>query len=224
VQNWVELKVWSRIGVHFFKPAADVEAGVARTWHAGEDGAWLVELRIAALDAFSDVVFVGLGVDPRDVQAQLDHEGRPLAARAFIERRERLWRVELHGGGSTVARSRAAFSGGGAAPFDLTERVGFAGALLEVTPAAGLSRGGRRRACGWSSAPKRWAPTSGNACTVAWGSRRSSTEYGTPTRASTETAPSTIRTARCIPGQPSARRKVGAVATLTLHMTSSRSV
>jgi len=137
--------VWSRIGVHFFKPAADLEVGATRTWPLDAGNSWLLEVRIAALDVFSDLVFVRLGVDPLDVEAQLDHAGLPLAARAFLERRARRWRLELHGGGSTVVQSRVSFPSGAKAPFDLTERVGFAGALLEVTPAKGLSVAGYGR-------------------------------------------------------------------------------
>lgn len=136
---------WSRIGVHFLKPAADVEVGAARSWPAGEGGSWRLELRMAALDVFSDAIFVGLGVDPRDVEAHVDHAAPPFAARVFVERRGRLWRFEAHGGATPRARSRVTFPGGGAPPFDLTERVAFAGALAEVAPAPGLSAAGYAR-------------------------------------------------------------------------------
>jgi hypothetical protein len=145
--------VWSRIGVHFHKPAADLEAGLTRSWPAADGEGWRLELRAAALDVFSDVIFVGLGVDPQDVEAHIDHHGPPLAARAFVERRAHRWRVEAHGGISTAARSRVTFPDGSAPPFDLTEQVGFAGALVEVAPALGLTVAGYARSA-WAEAQR----------------------------------------------------------------------
>lgn len=129
---------WSRIGMHFFKPAADVEVGATRSWPAGETGLWRLELRAAALDAFSDLVFVRLGVDPRDAEAHVDHTSPPVAARALLERRGARWRVEAQGGVTPTLRRHVTFPATGAEPFDLSERVWFAGTLVEAKPGVRL--------------------------------------------------------------------------------------
>lgn len=139
--------LWSRLGVHFFKPAADVEVGARRAWGGEDGGGWRLDLRLAALDAFSDAIFVGLGVDEDAVETHVDHEGVPgvpLAARASVERRGRRWRLEVVGGATTVRRARVTFPGTGEAePFDLAEEVGFVGGLVELAPAPDV------RVAGW---------------------------------------------------------------------------
>ena len=72
------------LGVHFFKPSADVEVALARSWRDGEDRSWTLEVRLAALDAFSDAIFQGLGVRADDVDAHYDYAGAPLAARTTL--------------------------------------------------------------------------------------------------------------------------------------------
>ncbi|MDE2796814.1 MAG: hypothetical protein OXL34_18510, partial [Gemmatimonadota bacterium] len=61
------------IGVHFFKPSADVEVALARSWRDGEDRSWTLEVRLAALDAFNEVIFQGLGVRADEVDAHYDY-------------------------------------------------------------------------------------------------------------------------------------------------------
>ena len=63
------------IGVHFFKPSADVEVALARSWRDGEDRSWTLEVRLAALDAFNETIFQGLGVRADEVDAHYDYAG-----------------------------------------------------------------------------------------------------------------------------------------------------
>jgi len=69
------------LGVHFFKPSADVELALARSWRDREDRSWTLEVRLAALDAFNEAIFQGLGVRADDVYAHYDYARAPLAAR-----------------------------------------------------------------------------------------------------------------------------------------------
>lgn len=150
----------SRVGVHFFKPEADVEVEVTRAWgarHGGVSSRWRATARVAALDVFNDVVFVSLGVDPDEVEAHLDHEGVPLAGRLRLEGRGTWWRFEAHAAATTERRARVTFpgagegargegdAGGDGEPFELEERVAFAGALLELRPLPDLSMAGHAR-------------------------------------------------------------------------------
>jgi hypothetical protein len=137
----------AHVGVHFSKPAADVELTVARSWggREGEVGQgdagrarWRLELGVAALDAFSDLVFQGLGVDDEEVEARLDYRTMPLAARAMVRRASPRWRAELHAGATTLHEARVTVPDGARPPFTQRERVGFAGALVDVTLAPGL--------------------------------------------------------------------------------------
>ena len=66
------------IGVHFFKPSADVEVALARSWRDGEDRSWTLEVRLAALDAFNETIFQGLGVRADEVDAHYDYAGAAL--------------------------------------------------------------------------------------------------------------------------------------------------
>ncbi len=122
------------IGVHFFKPSADVEVTLARSWRDGEDRSWGLEVRLAALDAFNEAIFQGLGVRADDVDAHYDYAGAPLAARTTLSAAASRWRAELHAGSSRRSEVRVTFPATGLAPFTQLERVAFLGALLQVTP------------------------------------------------------------------------------------------
>ncbi len=122
------------LGVHFFKPSADVEVALARSWRDGEDRNWTLEVRLAALDAFSDAIFQGLGVRADDVDAHYDYAGAPLAARTTLKAAASRWRAELHAGSSRRSEVRVTFPATGPAPFTQLEQVAFLGALLQVTP------------------------------------------------------------------------------------------
>ncbi len=122
------------IGVHFFKPSADVEVALARSWRDGEDRSWGLEVRLAALDAFNEAIFQGLGVRADDVDAHYDYTGAPLAARTTLRAAASRWRAELHAGSSRRSEVRVTFPATGQAPFTQLERVAFLGALLQVTP------------------------------------------------------------------------------------------
>ncbi|MDE0649669.1 MAG: hypothetical protein OXI12_04925, partial [Gammaproteobacteria bacterium] len=73
------------LGVHFFKPSADVEVALARSWRDREHRSWTLEVRLAALDAFNEAIFQGLGVRAEDVHAHYDYAGAPLAARTTLK-------------------------------------------------------------------------------------------------------------------------------------------
>ena len=146
------------IGVHFFKPSADVEVALARSWRDREDRSWTLEVRLAALDAFNEAIFQGLGVRADEVDAHYDYAGAPLAARTTLRAAASRWRAELHAGSSRRSEVRVTFPATGLAPFTQLEQVAFLGALLQVAPlervtlactAAGRGRtpsGGRPRA------------------------------------------------------------------------------
>ena len=122
------------LGVHFFKPSADVEVALARAWRDAEDRTWSLEVRLAALDAFSEAIFQGLGVRADDVDAHYDYAGAPLAARTTLKAAASRWRAELHAGSSRRSEMRVTFPASGRAPFTQLEQVAFVGALLQVTP------------------------------------------------------------------------------------------
>ena len=122
------------IGVHFFKPSADVEFALARSWRDSEDRSWTLEVRLAALDAFNEAIFQGLGVRADDVDAHYDYAGAPLAARTTLRATASRWRAELHAGSSRRSEVQVTFPATGLAPFTQLEKVAFLGALLQVTP------------------------------------------------------------------------------------------
>ncbi|MDE2982460.1 MAG: hypothetical protein OXU74_14810 [Gemmatimonadota bacterium] len=122
------------IGVHFFKPSADVEVALARSWRDREDRSWTMEVRLAALDAFNEAIFQGLGVRADDVDAHYDYAGAPLAARTTLRAAASGWRAELHAGSSRRSEVQVTFPATGLAPFTQFERVAFLGALFQVTP------------------------------------------------------------------------------------------
>ena len=88
------------LGVHFFKPSADVEVALARSWRDREERSWTLEVRLAALDAFNEAIFQGLGVRADEVDAHYDYAGAPLAARTTLRAAASRWRAELHAGSS----------------------------------------------------------------------------------------------------------------------------
>ena len=91
-------------------------------------------MRLAALDAFNEVIFQGLGVRADDVDAHYDYAGAPLAARTTLRAAASRWRAELHAGSSRRSEVRVTFPATGRAPFTQLEQVAFVGTLLQVTP------------------------------------------------------------------------------------------
>ena len=122
------------LGVHFFKPSADVEVALARSWRDREDRSWALEVRLAALDAFNEAIFQGLGVRADDVDAHYDYAGAPLAARTTLRAAASGWRAELHAGSSRRSEVQVTFPATGRAPFTQLEQVAFLGALFQVAP------------------------------------------------------------------------------------------
>ncbi len=125
-------------GVHFFKPSADVELAVRRSWRGAAGEAVTVDLRVTALDAFSNTIFNALGVPAGQTPAHFSYDRRPIAARLAGEVARRRWRLELEGGVSTRSTVAVTFPSSGDPPYDLTERVGFAGLLAEARLTSGL--------------------------------------------------------------------------------------
>ncbi|MYA63662.1 MAG: hypothetical protein F4139_01885 [Gemmatimonadetes bacterium] len=147
------------IGVHFFKPSADVEVALARSWRDGADRSWALEVRLAALDTFNEVIFQGLGVRADEVDAHYDYAGVPLAARTTLRAAASRWRAELHAGSSRRSEVQVTFPATDLAPFTQSEQVRFLGTLLQVTP---LDRVTLALHGTWARADtERWAPASG---------------------------------------------------------------
>jgi len=126
------------LGIHSFKPSADVEVGVSRRWTTEDGGGWALDLGVAALDAFNDVIFESIGVDPLDADAYFDYRSAPLATRASLLRTSRRWLVELQAGSSKDAAVDVAFPSPGEGPFAQHERVWYVGALGQVAVRDGL--------------------------------------------------------------------------------------
>jgi hypothetical protein len=120
------------LGLHYFKSSADVELLAGREW-AGPDGArGRVNVRVAALDAFNELIFHALGVDPEDVDAHFDYEVLPFALRADGAWTSGSLRLEVRGGASRRSRVRVSFPARADAPYELSERVAFLGAAVEA--------------------------------------------------------------------------------------------
>ncbi len=115
------------LGMHFFKSSADLELGARRG---------VVELRVAFLDLFNDLIFSGLGVAAEEAPAHFDYASPPLAARLAIRTRARPWRWELQAGGSTRSRVDVSFPATGDPSYSLTEQMRFAGGLVEFHSSA----------------------------------------------------------------------------------------
>ncbi len=119
------------VGMHFFKASADVELGLGRAWRA-QGGAWSAEVTFALLDAFNNVIFNALGVDPDDTPAHFDYRTLPVAARASVAYTASALHVELHAGSSNRSRVYVTFPATADPAYTLQERVSFAGALVDV--------------------------------------------------------------------------------------------
>jgi hypothetical protein len=124
--------VGATIGLHFFKASADVELVAGRAWLGPEGTRGRVELRVAALDAFNDLVFQGLGVAPEDAEAHFDYRVRPFAVRGDGVWNAGPMRFEVRAGVSRGSRVRVTFPATGDPPYELSERVAFVGGLLEA--------------------------------------------------------------------------------------------
>lgn len=120
------------LGMHFFKSSADVEFALARRWGAEGDPRWTVDLRVALLDAFNNLIFNALGVEPEETPAHFDYTAVPLATSLTIGWASGSRRLELHGGLSTRSGVVVSFPASGEPPYALSEQVCFAGALAEA--------------------------------------------------------------------------------------------
>jgi hypothetical protein len=127
------------LGIHFFKPSADLEVVAGRRWGTAGESFQEVEIRVTALDAFSNMIFKGLGVAEEEVEAHFDYATPAVATRFAFRRRSALGLLEVHGGVSNRSRVRVTFPASGEVPYTLFERVGFAGVLAEVTPTPSLA-------------------------------------------------------------------------------------
>ena len=127
-------EVGAALGLHFFKSSADVELVAGRAWAGPEGGRGRLNVRVVALDAFNDLIFQGLGVDPEDAEAHFDYLNVPLAVRVDAEWRAGLFRFEALGGASRRSGVRVTFPATGDRPYDLFERVTFAAGVVEAHP------------------------------------------------------------------------------------------
>lgn len=125
--------VFTSLGVHFFKPSSDVELGARGAFAVGRDSV-AVRVRVAALDAFNDLIFNTLGVGAEETEAHFDYTTHPFAARTTIGWSGPWGHAELAAGASTRSRVRVTFPAAGDTGFTLAEQMGFAGALVEVRP------------------------------------------------------------------------------------------
>ena len=129
----------SSIGMHFFKSSADVEVGVTRNWNQNGRRLWTADLRVAMLDAFNNVIFNALGVQPEETPAHFNYETLPFATRLSVVWSPSCCRVEMRGGLSNRSEVLVSFPASGDPSFALTERVSFAGALAEVAVSQRIS-------------------------------------------------------------------------------------
>jgi hypothetical protein len=120
------------MGIHFFKPSADLEVGVDREWRTSERSAITADLRVALLDVFNNAIFKGLGVDPELVDAHLEYTTVPLATRLVIEWSLPMARFEVEGGLTTRSHLAVTFPATGDPSYSQAEQVGFVGGLAEV--------------------------------------------------------------------------------------------
>lgn len=121
------------IGMHFFKASADVEVALGRRW-AGQRGVLSLDTRFAFLDAFSNVIFDALGVEPEETPAHFTYAVLPVAARITATWSAPETRVELHAGTSNRGAVEVSFPASGDPSYRQEEQVGFAGALAEWAP------------------------------------------------------------------------------------------
>jgi hypothetical protein len=120
------------LGLHFFKPSADVELLLRRRWGEEEIARGWIDVRFAVLDAFNDVVFQALGVSPEAADAHFDYLIQPVALRADGSWKVGIVRLEIRSGVSRRSTVRVTFPAAGDPPYELGERVAFAGGVVEL--------------------------------------------------------------------------------------------
>jgi hypothetical protein len=119
-------------GLHFFKPSSDFDLGLGRRWMTPGGTRWHLRVHVAALDAFNNTIFNGLGVSPEEVEAHFDYRTVPLAARLSLEGSAGRARFELRGGFTNRSEVGVTFPASGQEAFSLQEQVEFAGVLAEL--------------------------------------------------------------------------------------------
>jgi hypothetical protein len=120
------------MGIHFFKPSADLEVAVDREWRTSGQSAVRADLRAALLDVFNNAIFRGLGVAPELVDAHLEYTTIPLATRLAVEWSVPGARFELEGGLTNRSHLNVTFPGTGEPSYSQAEQVGFVGGLAEL--------------------------------------------------------------------------------------------
>ena len=134
-QEW---RVRTTIGVHFFKASADLEVGTSRRWGHGEQS-FTLDVGVAALDAFNNVIFNALGVRPEDTPAHFNYTTLPVAMRLAAVWQLPRGQVELRGGLSNRSEVLVSFPASGDPSFELAETFAFAGAMAAVRPAEAIA-------------------------------------------------------------------------------------
>lgn len=119
-------------GLHFFKPSSDFDLILGRRWITSGGSHWHLRVRLAALDAFSNTIFNGLGVRPEEAEAHFDYLIVPLAARLSLEGHAGPARFELRGGLTNRSEVDVTFPASERPSYALQEQVEFAGILAEL--------------------------------------------------------------------------------------------
>lgn len=124
-------------GLHFLKASADVELSANRIWARSRDTIRL-DVRLAVLDAFNNVIFGALGVKEGLTPAHFRFDRQPVAARIGARWSTDVFRTELHAGASNRSAIEVSFPDSHEPTYDLEEQVGFVGILADWAPAAGV--------------------------------------------------------------------------------------
>jgi hypothetical protein len=144
------------VGMHFFKSSADVELSLRRRWARSRDTLTL-DARLAVLDAFTNVIFNALGVEPEETPAHFLYDAPPVASRVAATWSSGAVRAELHAGSSNRSAVEVSFPSSGEPSYDQHEQVSFLGALAEWAPAARV-RVGAYATTARAATDRRFAP------------------------------------------------------------------
>ena len=129
----------SSLGAHFFKSSADVTLTLARQWNDDRGGSVRLDLSVAVLDAFNNLIFNTLGVEPEETPAHFSYSTLPLATRIQVVRSSRALHLELHGGLTTRSEVEVSFPAAGDPSYALREQVAFLGGLVQLSLARRMS-------------------------------------------------------------------------------------
>jgi hypothetical protein len=156
-----EWSLGAGIGMHYFKASADVELTAGRSWHSGR-GRLSLDVRVALLDAFNNVIFNALGVEPEETDAHFDYRRLPLAARFAVIGEWPRARFEAHAGASNRSHVSVSFPQSGDPSYSLEERLALGGLLLQLAMSSRLSLAATATAARANTTRRFVQPTSGD--------------------------------------------------------------